>query len=67
LEHGIVRILDHVQYNPHYSFIETVTMTNDEINKLLKESYQRFETTRTKSLAEAGSLSTSLNGMENCK
>jgi len=53
-EHGIVRILPHEQYNPHVCYIETVSMTNDEINILLAEAYQRFELTRQKHLAETG-------------
>lgn len=54
-DHGILRILPHEEYSPHYSYIETVTQTNDEINGLLRLAETRFEMTRTLSLAERAS------------
>lgn len=56
LQHGILRILPHEQYNPHFSFIETVSQTNEEINALLRQAGERFEKTRTISLAEGRTL-----------
>jgi len=40
--HGITRILPHDQLDPLFSFIETESMSNDQINALLVEAQQRF-------------------------
>lgn len=54
--HGVTKILPHTQYNPHYSYIETTTMTNCEINTLLAEAHERFEVPRVKHIAETGEI-----------